>query len=225
MKRQQNPSFALVLKSITLGVLVGGMLVGCSKKNTANPASSNTNTIGPGTLSPGTIGYGTAFSPQVEQLKSQYPCSQGQRLSGDLAYSISTAGSNYSSTIKISGNFQQGALSGQPTSIYVGKSYYNDIIVVTKITNGGNQIIGWNVTLSMCSWNTPSGFPIISELRGLTNFQAPQGINIIENTTSACGGVVANSTYLLAPPYQGLPQTDVITTFAPVSCGSNGYYY
>ncbi len=169
-------------------------------------------------------------STQIQQIKSSFPCKQGQRLSQDFTFQ--TQGFNPAGTrTNITGPFQQGNSSGTVNKIYVGVSSFNDIMVVSKATNG-TQVSGYSVTLSMCSYVGQDGTPYIHNSRPLTNFAAQGGITLDEDTHCGVGSVdaafntvvqSAATTYNHPQGYPiQLPAFNAVTTFYKPSC--NGSY-
>lgn len=216
MKTLTSPHWALPL--ILLGLLGA---CGAEKKNTVNsnglPSSEGVRGVSPGMGGPG---YSSYYNPQVQQIKAQYPCAYGPRLQTDLNFN---SGVYNNSNTTLAGPFNQGNTSGQVSGIYVGKSPFNDLMIISKVTNGSNQLLGWNITISMCSY----GNGLVSDQRPLSGFLAPQGITIAESTSCGWGDILAAQntimiagTVQMAGGYQ-LPPQQVVTTFTVAGCGSS----
>lgn len=211
---------------LIMTVLVITTLVSCGaqKKNTVNsqtlPDTNGVRGVSPGSVGPGFSSY---YNPQVQQIKQMYPCMSGPRLQTDINFS---AGVYNNSRTTLMGPFNQGNMGGQVGAIFVGKSQWNDLMVISKVTNGGDQLLGWNVTISMCSY----GNGLVSDQRPLNGFQAPKGITIAENPSCGWGDVLsAQDTIMIAGAVQmaggyTLPAQQVWTTFTIAGCGSGGGY-
>ncbi|MDO9183111.1 MAG: hypothetical protein Q7U04_11920, partial [Bacteriovorax sp.] len=128
----------------------------------------------------------------------------------------------------IGGNWQPGFMSnGTISNLYVGVSYYRDLMFVTKVTNGG-QVIGYNATLSFC--DVPNAYPnfppLVSNDRALVNFQAPSGIVLDVNTYCGYGVIdAAFNTIIVSQRSATNPYTSdypVYTSFSKPSC--NGQF-
>jgi hypothetical protein len=151
--------------------------------------------------------YGsTATNGNVEQVKTQFPC---QRRS-DVSFNTSSQGqSTGTNKTTITGPFQIGALAGTFSGVFVGATFYKDLIIVSKVTNG-SQVIGHNVTLSYCISS-----PLITEQRDLSNFNAPYGITLSTSTNCSLGNVdAANQTSTTSAAYQSYPAGNVISSFS-----------
>lgn len=170
---------------------------------------------------------GQSVSPQntpssinslYNQLSSALPCKTGQRLSTIQQFSIQGGqNSYYNSQNRLSGNFNTGTISGTTGQLYMGVSTFNDIMIISEMTNG-NSVVGHNVYLSMCASQN-----LIIEGRTLSAFQAPNGIVLDKNTSCPYGVVdAAINTYLQADSYQTqygtLNPAAVWTTFYEVVC-------
>jgi hypothetical protein len=161
--------------------------------------------------------YGDAqTSGSVEQIKAQFSC---QRRS-DVTFTTSSQGQagGYSKTT-IFGPFQKGVVGGIVNDVFVGVSKWNDLIIVGKVNNG-SQVVGYNVTLSLCVTQPLNGAnpatSLINEQRDLNNFSAPYGITIDNDTNCSVGNVdAAQQTSLIASPNQYIfQQGTVITSFS-----------
>lgn len=181
----------------------------CGKKNQVKAPAA-----GVGTTVMGIPNLPASSGAQIQQMISSFPCSTGQRMP-ELQFSTTGAQNGGNSTL-IGPNFTQGLISGPVSSVFIGKSSFNDIMIVTKIANG-NQLMGFNVTVSMCQFN-----PLIMPGRSLSGLTADQGIILTENTSTGLGTVIAQNTVSIAGQYQNYPATNVTTTYAPVST-SGGY--
>lgn len=197
---------------------------GVQKNNKVNsqtlPDSNGVRGVSPGGVGPGFSSY---YSPQVQQVKQMYPCMSGPRLQTDYTFS---AGVYNNSRTTIMGPFNQGNVGGQVGAIFVGKSQWNDLMIISKVTDGGSQLLGWNVTISMCSY----GNGLVSDQRPLNGFQAPKGITLAENPSCGWGDILsAQDTVMVATAVQmaggyTLPPQQVWTTFTIAGCSSGGMY-
>jgi hypothetical protein len=194
------------------------IFVSCGKKNVVNSGSgssffSSNNPVFSG---------GTQFVNNYNAIKNKVSCLSGRyRLNNDVTFFIN--GGSYSQST-IYGQFQAGQIStGSVSEMYVGVSAYRDLMFVTKVSNGGS-LVGYNVTLSMCSVpNSYSTYPaLVSNDRTLTGFQAPYGI--VVNSSTNCGyGLIASAyyTYMLSQRIPNNAYTadfPVYTTFSNTGC-------
>ena len=169
------------------------MVVACSKRD---------NVVNTGNLDPT-----QSNSPLLADIAQYEGCPNPIR----LQYSTSGVGSGSNGRTTISGPFNQGLISGTESAIYLGKSSFQDLMVITKMTNGGG-VIGYNVTLALCPYE-----PIISAQRPLSNFQA-QNIVLDDNTNCQYGNVDYAVVYLTAEQIGYHPTAQFSTNFAP-TCG------
>lgn len=181
------------------------LLASCGKKNVVN-TNPNTSFFS---------GSNTQVASNYSNLRNSMPCLSGRsRLNTDYTFSM-MAGSSTQSTIY--GQFQAGPItSGSVSEMYVGISRFNDLMFMTKITNGSGAVIGYNVTLSMCSMPNGNYPALISNERTLTNFQSSY---ITVNTNTNCGyGLIARAdTYMVSNRIPSNPYTydfPVYTTFS-----------
>jgi hypothetical protein len=199
------------------------MLGSCGKKenkvNSANPV--NGVPVGSNPFD-NALGGTPNFLAQVQSLRSSVTCLSGRtRLATDVSFYVS--GGAISGT-KIGGQWQPGFMNnGTISNLYIGVSAFRDLMFVTKVTNGG-QVVGYNVTLSFCE--VPNAYPnfppLVSNDRVLSNFQAPSGI-ILDNDTYCGYGVVdaAFQTSIISQRSLTNQYTDnfpVITSFTKPTC-------
>ncbi|MBC7540281.1 MAG: hypothetical protein H7281_15770 [Bacteriovorax sp.] len=200
------------------------LLGSCGKKNTVNSS------VGASGTSPFYVGNSAVSSTivnQVQSVRSSVTCLSGRnRLANDVSFYINS-GSISGTTI--GGNWQLGFMNtGTISNLYIGVSAYRDLMFVTKVTNGGSQVIGYNVTLSFCEVpNAYVNYPaLVSNDRALVNFQAGNGI--VLDTNTYCGyGVVdaAINTLIVSQKSTTNPYTSdypVYTSFTKPSC--NGQF-
>jgi hypothetical protein len=128
-----------------------------------------------------------------------------------LQFSTAGVGSGSNGRTTITGPFNPGLISGVESAIYLGKSNFQDLMVITKMTNGGG-VIGYNVTLALCPYE-----PIISANRPLSNFQA-QNIVLDDNTNCQYGNIDYAVSYLTAEAIGYHQTAQFSTNFAP-HCG------
>lgn len=205
-----NINYKIAIKYVISCCLL--LAFGCGKKNVVNTGTTSGTPVG-GTTS------GTSYlsSQDLTKLQTQYPCTQGNRVS-DLHFST-TSTANYSgnSTV-VSGPFNPGLISGSIDTTYFGVSGFNDLIIVHKIVNS-SQVTGFNIVLSMCEFQS-----IIAQGRGLSGFTANNGIILDQDTNCSYSSVdAATNTVLIAAATSLLPEYPVVTTFTKASCGG-GYY-
>lgn len=168
-----------------------------------------------------------------QQMKQSLNCRQGPRLQQDVTFSTQSFTPQNSLTT-IRGPFQLGAAagSGSVNKIYVGVSVFNDIMMVTKVTNG-TQVLGYNVTLSMCSERGQDGTPYIDDSRQITQLglhNQAAGIVITEQTRCGVGTVDSAQMVVVSAQAQinsqygpvTLPPYNAVTTFYRPAC--NGQY-
>ncbi|HAZ14071.1 MAG: hypothetical protein A2X86_14270 [Bdellovibrionales bacterium GWA2_49_15] len=187
------------------------MTMACGKKNSVKGATPGVGTTVMGIPNlPGTTGA------QVQQIISSYPCTQGGQRIPEIQLSTAGAAPGGNTTL-ISGPYNPGSIPGPVTTVFVGKSAFNDVMVVTMIANG-TQVLGYNITVSMCSFIS-NNVPLIIPGRPLSNFMTPSGLVLSLNTTCGIGSAIGN-VVMMAAAYQNYPQTQVQTIFAPVACGT-----
>ena len=203
-------SFRHILKIVPLALSLI-VTMACGKKNQVKSATLGAPipVMGIPNL-PGTSGA------QIQQIISAYPCAQGQRMP-EIQLSTSGAAPNGNNTL-ISGPYNSGQISGPIAMVFVGKSAFNDVMVVTKIANG-TQLLGYNLTVSMCQYN-----PLIMPGRPLSGFSTPMGIVLNQATNCGIGSVDNALVEMMAGAYQNYQQTKVQTTFTTVGCGGAGGY-
>lgn len=175
-----------------------------------------------------TPNLGSGNANQFQQIKASFPCRQGQRLQQDVTFH--TQGFNHGgSRTNVIGPYQPGPIGGTVSQIYVGVSVWNDIMMVSRV-GSGSQVQGYNVTLSMCSYQA-NGVPLIDNSRPLTNFQSQSAIIIDSDVHCGFGSVDSAMNTILTSggiQYQqnGFPISlqpfQIYTTFYKPSC--NGQY-
>jgi hypothetical protein len=134
-------------------------------------------------------------------------CDYGPRLR-DVVFKTTNVGS----PTAVAGPFQPGPLSGSVSETFLGVNYYTkDIIIVSKVSSGG-----YNIIMSMCPLFTQGtgGSPIISDQRALTNFDAPGGIYISSHANCSTGNVDQAYTTMVSEPWQHLSAFLVETSFS-----------
>lgn len=216
---------------LTFGLSLGLILaVGCGNKNEVGPDHidlPNTGTSYIPNLSSNQTGM-------VQQIKSQIQCrTGGARLSKDYTFRTQPGYHPQGTRTNIYGPFQQGAVSGNVSRLYVGESTFGDLMFVTKVTNGA-QVVGYNITLSFCPYIGNDGAPYIHNNRPLEGFAAQNGITLDEDTNCGIGsvdsaqntiGVFAATTYQHPGGYSvQLPPFNAVTTFHKITAGCNGIY-
>ena len=199
------------------------------KKNKTNSSTSSTSTNvnNSGTWNSTQYQDGSGYSSDqvnsMNSIKSGVNCQNGARLSQDVIFSVQGGAYN---TSTIGGSFQAGSISGTVSKLYVGISAFNDLMFVSKITNG-NSVIGYNVRLSMCPQMGGYNVPFISNERPLGDFRAPQGITL--NDSTVCGVSLVTSaqnttmtsgavTMTINGISTQVPAAQVVTTFYSPRC-------
>jgi hypothetical protein len=198
------------------------LLGSCGKKNTVNSNYNN----GTSPFYTGNSAINSTMISQVQSMKNSTICMPGRnRLANDISFYINGGAMNGTT---IGGNWQTGFLnSGTISNLYIGVSFFRDLIFVTKVTNGA-QVIGYNVTLSFC--DVPNSYPnypaLVSNDRPLINFQTPSGI-VLDNNTYCGFGVVdfAQNTLVVSQKSATNPFTSdypIYTSFTKPTC--NGQF-
>lgn len=210
------------------------------KENKVGPNTGvNTNTSGWSNNGPLTgtqyVNPGNLDGNQVstfQQIKSSLNCQMGPRLTQDVTFATTGFNAQSSNRTNITGTFQPGAVSGgSAQKIYVGVSQFNDIMMVSKVVNG-SQVVGYNVTLSMCPYVGQDNTPYYHDSRPISAFHAPQGIILDEDNHCGIGSVdAAINTRIVAAAHSytqptgfsiTLPEFAPPTTFYKPAC--NGSY-
>jgi hypothetical protein len=197
--------------------------------NGTNVLPDGSSPIRPPSTSPSLPTFGNDQLSTIQSIKNNFNCPGGQRLGTDYVYY--TQGYNHNgSRTTIAGPFQEGnSPGGSSQKLYIGMSSYNDLMFVSKLTNG-SQVVGYAVIVSYCSYSS-NGFPYIDNSRRITGFNAPQGIVLDEDNFCGYGSVdsaqntVAQSASIPFN-YGGyqvtLPPYNIYTTFRKATC--NGSY-
>lgn len=216
--------------ALALVLLLGITSCGGDKKNKTSSSNSNSSTVlnNNGNLS-GTqytdnTGYNSDQVSTINNIKSGVNCQYGARLSQDVIFSLQ--GGAYNSAT-IAGSWQPGSIGGTVSKLYVGISAFNDLMFVSKITNG-NNVVGYTVRLSMCpQYGGHNNIPYVANERPLSNFIAPNGITLSDSTVCGVSLVIsAQNTTLDAAAVQmnvngyqtSLPPVKVPTTFYQPRC-------
>lgn len=221
MKYSMNKLFSISL--VSLALLAAGC--GGKKKNVASGGGWN---VSPFSSGSGVAGVTGEMISQVNSIKNQVSCSYGrQRLNRDYTFYTTnfTVGNNGMGTA-VMGNFTPGIVPGGTiTRLYVGVDPYNrDIMFVSKVTNGGGQVIGYNVTLSYCEMpnpNIPSAPPIITSAREVSAFQT-NGLVLDEDAYCGYGVIDYSKVAVMFQPYQSYQSFVAWGLFTKPSC--NGKY-
>ncbi|MFN8369083.1 MAG: hypothetical protein U0T83_00490 [Bacteriovoracaceae bacterium] len=190
-------------------LLITSLIFGCTKTNkTANnlqsqiPISLPSGPI-PGVSNP--VSGNAVVDAEVAKLYAQVPC---KTVAERYTYEFSTVNSYHSG---IMGPFGTGSSPGIVSDAYVGLSYFGDIMIVKKVTNGAQ--VAYNITFSMCRYD-----PIIVPGRPIpqmfdTQIVLHKGSCPLNEVSSAKVVMVAGS----LPQANGsnLMETQFSTTFAP----------
>lgn len=130
--------------------------------------------------------------------KESHLCQSGER--HESAYFKS---SDLLPSGNLGGTFIKGQLEGTPSTIYVGRSAYSDIMIVTKMLSGSGSQIGYNIELSYCVDQNNSYTPPAFNKRSFSAFAAPYSITLLEPSSSTLGQLYASQTVAYVDPYQG----------------------
>jgi hypothetical protein len=211
-------------QSLRLCLIISTLILGaCGKKE--NKVNSSLSGSSPFYMGNPALASSPQIVNQVQSIKSNVTCMNGYRLTNDVSFYVNGSGT----ANRIGGTFQPGFLTnGTIGRLWVGVSVFRDLMFVTQVTNGG-QVVGYNVTLSFCEMknsypNLPS---IISNERGLVNFQAPSGIILDSNAYCGFGVVdwapntIITSQRNMSTPYSP-PDAQVITSYTKPTC--NGQF-
>ncbi len=200
--KQHNLShfFKIVPLALTLVLTMA-----CGSKNKAP------NSVPVGTTIMGIPNLPATTSAQIQQVISKYPCQSGARMP-EIQLSTTSIAPQGNQTV-IMGPYNPGSVGGTVGMVYIGKSAFSDILIITKMTNGGSQVTGFNVTVSMCQYSN-----LIIPGRPLSGFDTPVGIMLSDYSSCGLGNVTYAKTVMLAGPYQNLPQVQVLTDFSSVGC-------
>lgn len=166
-----------------------------------------------------------------QQIKSSLNCQMGTRLVQDITFATQGAGNQSSNRTNITGPFQSGSVpGGSAQKIYVGVSQFNDIMMVSKVVNG-SQVVGYNITLSMCPYVGQDQTPYYHDSRPISAFHAPRGIILDEDNHCGIGSVdAAIDTRIVAAAHSytqqsgftiTLPEFAPPTTFYKPACNGN----
>ncbi len=188
-------SFLLLAAVLTLSA-------SCGQKNKVNSSQ-----LGTGSVFSSGISYNSSSSSALSTYVSQYNCSSGTRHASAVFY-LTTA---YSYTT-IGGNFTKGSLSGTAGTTYVGRSNYNDIMIVSKVLNSSGGMMGYNIELAFCVDSSNTYTPPYFANRGVTAFAAPYGITLVEPTTSSIGFIASKQSQALIEAYQNYYNQFILVT-------------
>lgn len=202
---------SLLRKSVLLAtILLLAISCGNKKKNKVKTTSGTP---------VGTAGapvYAANDSGIINQVKGQTPCSMGRR-NTDVTFYTSQSGPNTSRTTIQAASYTQGILGGNIGRVYVGVSNFGDVLVASKVTSG-TQVVGYNLTFSMCN-QVVNGLPLISNERGLSSLKT-NGIIIDDDANCSVGQIDAGFTILQADPFPhpqypsySYPAVPIYTTF------------
>lgn len=216
--------------SLTLALLMSTLVLSACGKKENKVNSSGVAGSSPFYSGNPALAANPQIATQVQSIKNNVACMGGYRLTNDVSFFVQ---GGFVSGTTIAGQFQPGFLTnGTISQLYVGVSAFRDLMFVTKVTNG-SQVVGFNVTLSFCELKSSSYYgyssnlpSVISNERALTNFQAPYGI-ILDNNTYCGYGVVDLAKYTTiwseksANPYSP-PGATIPTSFTKPTC--NGQF-
>ncbi len=160
MKRKKQGPLIKLAKVVTLIALSALTFTSCGKKNNADPKN-----------------VATPYAPPAfNSLKSQSFCPNGRQRIGDIPLSMSSGQSQGNS---LSGVLQPNHVGGTVVETYIGvHKTFKDLLVITKVDNGGR--ISFNLTLSLCSYQSTQGVWHIGGGAQLSNFVARR-INLSSN--------------------------------------------
>lgn len=180
-------------KAAVLG-LSSLLFIACGQENKTDSGNSgnydynnHNNPYNPPNYGGGHTGAPGQISADIEYLKQNYPCPNGQRLP-DIHMSV-TQGSSSNTTVY--GNFSSGHISGTHSASFAGANYgTRDLIFVTKVSQGGQ--VAFNFSLSLCpQYNQYSGAEIIGPNTQFYSMEMIQGFNLDHDVSCALGNVDA----------------------------------
>ena len=201
------------MKTTVLIMLSLFAFASCGKNNKVDPNKVGINTPG---LSPV---LNATQNTQIAQIKAQFPCG-GNAGNARVDYNFQLVGAT--SATSIGGTLQPGLPGGVSSTVFVGVSYWKDLVVVSKVNTGA-----FAVTFSMCPYkNTNTGQDIIGGQAQLTQFQL-DGQGIVLDYNPNCSNGPGNVDYArLAFRSSGYSLGYVDTLFAPYCTGQQtGYYH
>jgi hypothetical protein len=206
---------------LCLGLLVASITACGDNKN-----KTNSNTLSNGNYDNSGVhtstqynspSFSSAHAAQIGQAKSQLGCQGGSRLGQDVTFNVTTN----ASASRIGGQMNAGYLSGTVSDLYIGVSAFNDLMFVSKVVNG-SSVVGYNVTLSMCSYQN-----LYMTDRPITGFAAPNGITLSADSNCGFGRAIATNTFVQSAAFTyttngyqvQLPAvSNVPTTFFQINC-------
>ncbi len=205
--------FKTILKASTIALFAALFLVSCGKDNSVSGSTGGSYSQIPGVIGTPGGGSGTFLQATVSELQritAQLRCQQGGTR---VAVTFYTQGLGTNST-QVQGPFIKGYLPGTPSAEFIGISQFGDIMVVSKITNGGQ--VGHNISLFFCpAKNNYTGAEIIGPSTTLDGFAVDQmGIILDSNTNCAAGNVDRAYTGIRSSGYMN-GQQYIETFFTP----------
>lgn len=182
------------LKKVALLSVLAALLASCgsdgnNKVSDDNSSNSNNHSNGFNT-SVGTIEGRTGVQ-----------CAQGGNRLPDEVFHTTEVGLN-----QLYGPFRQGPVpqGGTVAGTYVGVTSFGDVMTVSKVTDGGTRIIGYNVRISYCTYKTVEGYPFIDTNRG---HRTTIGAMVLDQDNfCGFGSVDAASTAVHLDAWQGQTQ-------------------
>jgi hypothetical protein len=209
-----------VAKKIGVLGLTALMIASCGSDNDnkTNTATNGVTNVPVGTSpifgNPNT-GIGSQDLSTWNNLKNQTNCQQGRM--EDLTFTVTGSqgyyGGGYSSSV--SGTLQQGQATGTSQGSFYGKSGQGDLIFVSRVSTGSNQL-SYNVVLSYCIYQDYVA-QYIGPNAGMQNFIV-QNMQLTQSNSCASGNVTSAVVGFISPNYS--QQQYVPIQYGPVS---NGY--
>lgn len=177
-----------IIKQAAYVGMLATLLASCGgDSNSVDGNNTSVNTFG----GPSTADIANRTGVQCEQ--------NGGRLA-DEVYHTTNYGQN-----QLYGPLTQGALpaGGSTSATFVGTSAFGDIMTVYKMTNG-TQVVGYNVSISYCTYRTQEGYPLIDNNRGRRTEIG--GIVLDSDNFCGIGSVDAASSTVNLDAWQGQTQ-------------------
>ena len=171
-----------VKRKIYILSLISLFIFGCGKNNQVNTSNSGgLNQV----LAPSTSPLTTA---SLGQIFTSYPCNSGNRLQ---EIKFSSGQFNFTGDTLFA-NFAIGHLNGTDYDRYIGISSFNDILVLEKVSNGG-QVLGYNATVSLCEYGA-----LVQAGMNFQSIQFNNGITVSDNLNCSYGSILSSSSTMQA---------------------------
>lgn len=177
-----------VFKKVAYLGILATIVASCGSDNSTNDTTTN--------------GFNDTYNVGSIENRTGVQCAQGGRRLQDEVYHTSETGLN-----QLYGPFNPGALpnGGSVAGTYVGVTMFGDVMTVSKITDGGTRVLGYNVRISYCEYRTQEGYPYIAPER---NHQTIIGAMVLDSDNfCGFGSVDAASSQVRLDAWQGQSQS------------------